>query len=338
MIVIRPVTLSDLPQLEHLAHEAGSGMTTLPTKREHLESKLMASLESFARPIDEPGEESYWLVMEDTASGSVIGSSAMMASVGLSRPFYSFKILQLAHTSQELAKYKPVKVLQMVNEYRGATEIGSLYLTPEYRKHHNGRLLSLCRFLFMAEFPRRFSDRVIAEIRGVQNDKGRSPFWDSLGRHFFDMDFSSADFLSSLGHYQFIADLMPHHPIYINLLSRKAQAVIGAPHEWSRPAMEMLKREGFRLDNCVDIFDAGPTLSCPLNQIRTVRESQRAMVGKILKEIDSPTYMVSCVHWNDFRVCRGGLKRHENGTVHIARPLADALDVQPGDKVRFIPI
>jgi arginine N-succinyltransferase len=336
MIVIRPVTTNDLPDLQRLAREAGSGMTSLPDKREHLESKLTSSVESFARDVREPDEESYWLVMEDTLRGQVIGSTAIIANVGLSRPFYSYKILQLAHTSRELDKYKPMKVLQVVNEYRGASEIGSLYLTPEYRKHRNGRLLSLCRFLFMAEFRQRFSDTVIAEIRGVQDSKGRSPFWDSLGRHFFDMDFSSADFLSSLGHYQFVADLMPKHPVYVCLLPPRAQAVIGIPHKASRPALEMLMREGFRFDNCVDIFDAGPTLSCPVDHIRTARDSRRTMVGKVAKTLDSELYMISSVHPNDFRICRGNLRVHENGIVDITRQVADALDLQPGDKIRYI--
>jgi arginine N-succinyltransferase len=287
--------------------------------------------------LTEPGEEGYWLVMEDTRQGKVIGSTAVMACVGLSRPFYSYKILQLAHTSQELNKYKPMRVLQVVNEFRGATEIGSLYLAPEYRRHHNGRLLSRCRFLLMAEFPQRFADKVIAEIRGVQDEAGRSPFWDSLGKHFFEMDFSSADFLNSMGHYQFIADMMPKHPVYVCLLSPEARAVIGEPHDASRPALEMLKREGFRFDNCVDIFDAGPTVSCPLAQIYTVRESQRGAIGQVVDTaVDSASYMISSVHLEDFRVCQGSLRTQDDGALEISRQVADALDLQPGDTARFI--
>jgi arginine N-succinyltransferase len=112
--------------------------------------------------------------------------------------------------------------------------------------------------------------------------------------------------------------------------------VIGVPFKASRPALEMLVREGFRFDNCVDIFDAGPTLSCPLEHIRTVRDSRRTMVGKVVKTLDSDLYMISSVHLNDFRICRGNLQIHENGTAHIARQVADALDLQPGDKIRYI--
>jgi len=30
-----------------------------------------------------------------------------------------------------------------------------------------------------------FGNKIIAEMRGVSNEAGRSPFWESLGRHFF---------------------------------------------------------------------------------------------------------------------------------------------------------
>jgi arginine N-succinyltransferase len=273
MIIVRPVTLNDLDQLERLAIESGPGMTNLPANRDVLERKIRTSLDSFSREVDNPGEESYLLVMEDTSNQRIAGTSGIIASVGLSRPFYSYRVIHLAHTSLELNKYDPVGILQMVNEYRGDTEIATLYLTPDYRRDGNGKLLSRCRFLFMAQFPQRFAGRVMAEMRGVHDEQGRSIFWDSLGRHFLDMDFSKADYLSALGKYQFIADLMPHYPIYIRLLPREAQAVIGIPHETTRPALALLEREGFRFEGCIDVFDAGPTIHAPLAQIRTVRES-----------------------------------------------------------------
>ena len=46
--------------------------------------------------------------------------------------------------------------------------------------------------------------------------------------------------------------------------------------------------------------------------------------------------MISSVHLSDFRICRGNLQIHENGTAYITRQVADALDLQPGDKIRYI--
>lgn len=36
-------------------------------------------------------------------------------------------------------------------------------------------------------------------MRGFSDQNGHSPFWDSLGYLFFDMDFAAADYLSGVG-------------------------------------------------------------------------------------------------------------------------------------------
>ncbi|NIR27805.1 MAG: arginine N-succinyltransferase, partial [Gammaproteobacteria bacterium] len=252
------------------------------------------------------------------------------------KPFYSYKILSLAHTSLELNKFDTVRVLQMVNEYQGATEIATLYLTPTYRRDGNGRLLSRSRFLYMAEFPSRFSDVVMAEMRGVHDAEGHSVFWDSLGRRFLGMEFNKADYLSSLGRYQFIADLMPAFPIYIRLLPDAAQGVIGAPHEDTRPALKLLEREGFRFEGCVDVFDAGPTIHAPREQIRTVAASRRAVVGETVDTLASHTHMIANTRAGDFRLCRGQLELRDDASVCLTRRVADALRIAPGDPVRFV--
>jgi arginine N-succinyltransferase len=33
-------------------------------------------------------------------------------------------------------------------------------------------------------------------MRGISDEQGHSPFWESLGRHFFKMEFSQADYLT----------------------------------------------------------------------------------------------------------------------------------------------
>ena len=68
----------------------------------------------------------------------------------------------------------------------------------------------------MAEFRERFADRVIAEMRGVSDEKGNSPFWQWLEEHFFSVDFPTADYLTGIGQKVFIAELMPKYPIYVS--------------------------------------------------------------------------------------------------------------------------
>jgi arginine N-succinyltransferase len=113
----------------------------------------------------------------------------------------------------------------------------------------------------------------MAEMRGWQDDAGRSPFWDAVGARFFDMEFDAADRLSAVDGAEFIADLMPTHPIYTALLSPEARRCIGKPHQASAPAMAMLLDENFRYEGNVDVFDAGPQVHAERERIRTVAAS-----------------------------------------------------------------
>ncbi len=335
MLVVRPARPDDIDALTELAEASGPGMTNLPVDRSLLDEKIERSLRSFEAAIEAPGDESYLLLMEDLVEARIVGSCAIFASVGLERPFYSFRVINLTHTSQELNHYEPVEALQMVEDYRGSSEIATLFLTEDYRRNRNGRFLSRCRFLFLAEYPERFASLVMAEMRGALDENGHSVFWNKLGRQFINMDFTKADYLSSLGQYQFIADMMPKYPVYIRLLPKEAQEVIGVPHEATRPALELLQREGFRFEGCVDVFDAGPTVHCPLDQIRTVRESRVAVLKATEESLSGPDYIVSNTRLPDFLIGRGRLSATEPGEVVLERDLAEVLGVSAGSTVRY---
>ena len=191
-----------------------------------------------------------------------------------------------------------------VEVHDGPSEIGSLFLSPEYWGGGHGRLLSMSRFLFIAEFPERMEKEMIAEMRGVVNRDGVSPLWAALGSHFFQIGFPRAETLTSLSK-KFIADLMPKHPIYIPLLPESAQAIIGEVHQNTRPALSMLKKEGFEFRQRVDIFDGGPTMHCQTSQIRAVRTSRAGVVAAIEPQvIDGNQQLISNARL-DFRACLG---------------------------------
>jgi arginine N-succinyltransferase len=188
----------------------------------------------------------------------------------------------------------------------------------------------------MAEFPKRFNQRVIAELRGVSDEAGRSPFWESLGRHFFKMDFSQADYLTGIGQKSFIAELMPQHPVYTTFLSEEARAVIGEVHDGTRPARSMLEGEGFRYNGYVDIFDAGPTVAATLNDIRAVRKS-RTFTAKSGEETTGTNWLVSNRKLEDFRVCLAQTEPSPNG-LPLSNSVLDKLGIQAGDSVRAVPL
>ena len=209
MMLIRPVEFTDLKALQLLAKQTGSGLTTLPDNIDLLQEKIELSKLAFTKDVKEPGKEYYLFILEDSNTGIIVGTSALAATVGLSEAFYTYRLGTVVHTSPKLNVHNIINTLYLGNDYTGTTEICTLFLDPDYRKGGNGQLLSRCRFLFMAMHQHRFADKVIAEMRGVSDESGDSPFWDALGNHFFSMKFTDADALSGEGKNQFIAELMP---------------------------------------------------------------------------------------------------------------------------------
>jgi arginine N-succinyltransferase len=336
MLVVRPVRIEDLTALVELACGAGVGLTTLPRDRDLLARRIQKSERSMQRVPDRPGGETYLFVMQDLDTGRVVGASGIVSKVGGFEPFYAYRIETTLHVSEQLCVRKLVPVLHLERDHDGPAEIGSLYLHPDYRKKDNGRLLQLVRFLFLAEHPGAFEALVVSELRGVIDAAGRSPFWDAVGRHFFDIEFPRADYLSVVNK-RFIADLMPTYPIYIPLLPAEAQAVIGKAHEESRPALKNLEAEGFRFCEKVDIFDAGPCISCARDEIRTVRESRVAeIVGVSEAEPQSQSYMIGSSTYG-FHACVGGVRWWGSG-VTISHAAARALQAGTGDRVRVAPL
>src|SRR3546814_16973242 len=98
------------------------------------------------------------------------------------------------------------------NDLNGASEVGGLFLHPAARAGGLGLLLARSRYLFIARPRARFGDPILAELRGVIDAAGGSPFWDRVAGTFFGMNFQEADQFHAVHSNQFIANPMPKHP------------------------------------------------------------------------------------------------------------------------------
>lgn len=335
-MLLRPVTLNDHAALLDLARQAGYGFTSLPQDAEVLEAKIIWSEQSFAGSPPRPREHRFLMVLEDPETGKIVGSTGVKSHVGLSSPFYSYKLSTIVQANRELEIYSLNKVLHMVNDYTGASEIGSLFLTPEYRRDGLGSFLSRSRFLMLAEFPDLFDKIVIAEMRGVHDAEGNSHFYDNIARHFFHMPFKQADYINATRGGQFIADLMPKYPIYVTLLPEEAREVIGIVNEASLPALKLLEREGFTWVGYVDIFDAGPTVRVDRDRIATVRQSRKAEIAEIVaSEVEGDPMMLASTQLARYRMTRGRLAIRADGRIALSQHTAEMLQVKVGDFLRF---
>ena len=334
-MIVRPVSATDLPALLALVRQAGPGFTGLAANEDRLAHRVRWARRTFAEQV-ERADADYLFVLEDDEQ-QIVGVSALKGAVGLREPWYNYRVAMTHSSSPDLGIERQIPTLVMNNEMTGQSELCSLFLHPDLRSGSNGRLLSLGRLLFVAEFPHLFGDRLIAELRGHADLDGCSPFWDSLGRHFFRKDFHHADQLSGMGSKSFIAELMPRQPLYTCLLTEQARAVIGKAHPNTEPALRILSAEGFTHQGYIDIFDAGPVIEAPVSDIRTVRDSQALTLAIGSLDEQAPLWLI---HNRRLENCRitAAHGRQVDGSLVVDRLTAKRLQLQPGDSVRAVPL
>ena len=334
-MIVRPVRSTDLPALIDLARSTGTGLTTLPANEARLTHRVGWAEKTFNGEV-ERADADYLFVLEDD-HGKVVGISAVAGAVGLREPWYNYRVGLTVSASQELKIHREIPTLFLANDLTGNSELCSLFLHADHRTGLNGRLLSKARMLFIAEFRELFGNKVIAEMRGMSDENGRSPFWDSLGRHFFKMEFGQADYLTGVGNKAFIAELMPKFPLYTCFLSEAARAVIGRVHTDTEPALAMLKGEGFSYQGYVDIFDAGPAIEVETDKIRAVRDSQTLVLAIGTPGEDAIPYLIHNRKRQDCRITAASA-RIASGTLVVDAQTAKRLQLSAGAQVRAVPL
>ncbi len=329
---MRASRTSDLEHLYEMAKLTGGGFTNLPADRDALSAKLETSAAAFANTGDELTAETFVLVLENVTTGAVRGTCQLMTQVGQQWPFYSYRLNTLTQYSQELDRTVRAEMLSLVTDLEGSSEVGGLFLHPNERAGGLGLLLARSRYLFIAMHRKRFADRVLAELRGIIDERGGSPFWDGVAGRFFGMGFQEADYFNAINGNQFIADLMPKHPVYVAMLDEEAKKVIGLPHPTGRAAMRMLEKEGFAYEGYVDIFDGGPGMLAKTDQVKSVSGSSPATLSGI-DQPEGEKALIATGTLGDFRACYGARSVTEDGAIAIDSVAADTLDVSTGDTV-----
>ncbi|MFK7841910.1 MAG: arginine N-succinyltransferase [Sphingorhabdus sp.] len=331
---IRAARVDDLQHLYEMAKLTGGGFTNLPADRDSLTQKLERSESAYQSDTNEHGNDLFVMVLENVETGAVRGTSQLFTKVGQTWPFYSYRLSTLSQTSKELDRTFSAQMLSLVTDLEGASEVGGLFLHPGERAGGLGMLLARSRYLFIKEHRNRFGDKIFAELRGVIDEAGGSPFWDGLAGRFFGMSFQEADYFNAIHGNQFIADLMPKHPIYTAMLSESARASIGVPHTSGRAAMRMLENENFSYDGYVDIFDGGPTMIAKTNDVTSIRNSQSAAITDIAD--GSTKSIISNGSFLGFQATYAMVTENAEG-VTIDAEAAQNLGLSVGDMIRHIP-
>ncbi|WP_374053668.1 arginine N-succinyltransferase [Xenorhabdus taiwanensis] len=338
-MLFRSVQYEDLEDILSLSSRAGIGLTTLPNNQEYLTARISRSIDSFNNAKGR-AQQGFLFTLEDTEKHRVVGVSALEVAVGLEEPFYNFRVHRSVRASRELGVYNSFETLIVGQDYTGCSELCTLFLDPDYHGGGNGVFLSRSRFLFIAAFRHLFPKCIFAEMRGVANQQGESPFWDALGKHFFNVPFAEADYLTGIGSKTFIAELMPFHPIYVPLLPEEARKTIGQVHENTLPARAILEKEGFAYHDAVDIFDAGAILDAEIDNVRTIKASRLVHVkrnDRISRSQGDVQCIVSNLNFQAFKALLLPVSEplHSDELVLTSAEM-EALQVDDGDPVRFV--
>jgi arginine N-succinyltransferase len=337
--IIRPATLADLQPIYEMAKRTGGGFTNLPPDRKALGEKLERSGAAFARGGDEVGNDMFVFALENTATKEVRGTCQIFSQVGQKWPFYSYRVGVMTQHSEELDRTFRAEMLSLTNDLEGSTEVGGLFLHPGERSGGLGMLLARSRYLFIRKHRPRFAERTLAELRGVIDEAGGSPFWDGIAGRFFGMNFQDADEFNAMHGNQFIADLMPSHPVYIAMLTESARSVIGIPHPTGRAAMRMLENEGFLWEKYVDIFDGGPTMTARTDMIHSVRDAKDSVITKLSDKIGDhiggDKVLAACGELGAFRAAYAWTEMTADGVV-IDTASAALLGVVKGDTITHV--
>lgn len=328
---MRIARADDLQTLYEMAKLTGGGFTNLPPDRASLSAKLERTEKALARTSDGIEDELIVMVLENVETGQVRGTCQIFSTVGQNWPFYSYRLGMLTQHSRELGRTFRAQMLSLTTDLEGSVEVGGLFLHPRERAEGLGLLLARSRYLYIRNHRARFGDRVIAELRGVIDEAGGSPFWDGLAGRFFGMNFQEADEFNAVNGNQFIADLMPKTPIYTAMLTDSARAVIGLPHPNGRAAMRMLETEGFENAGYVDIFDGGPTMVGQVDQLKTIAAARDVTLAAT-HESGGQKMLIACGQLADYRCTWGLIEEDADGAISLDAESVKRIGLGIGDR------
>lgn len=334
MIVVRPCSLTDLPAIEDLALESDIGITTLPVNKETLQQRVELSLKSFEGVAGQ--QANYLFVLEEVHSKTLLGVAGVVAHAGMGLPFYSYRREDLIHSSQTLGIHKRIPSLHLCHDLTDKSQLCSFYVRSDYRQDPHAELLSRARCLFLGEHKQHFGDSLLAEIPGVLDQQENSPFWDSVGKHFFGVDYGLAEYLSGVKSQAFLAEMMPPYPIYVPLLSQAAQSALGQPNVEAMHTLSFLRKEGLKPTPYVDIFDGGPTVIAKISKLLSVQHSRVMPIRMSSKPSSGNYHILTNTSFADFRATLTRLPGAYGDSLSLDSTSAQSLNVTDQHLVRVI--
>jgi arginine N-succinyltransferase len=338
--VARLATERDLPALLALSADADPRVYTLARSREQLERAIERSLDSVSRSVDVPADEQYLVVLE-CPDGGLGGVASIRATAGSQGTFFAFRNDVVHHVSRDLKITNNIHVLTLSSDLTGHSQLSSFFVDSSRVARAEAAMLSRARLALAALEKHRFSHRFFASLAGWCDEALGSPFWDALGRKFFDMDFIEAErAVAGARNRTFITELMPHYPVYVPMLPAAARAAIGQLHQHSALPYEVLISEGFESETYVDVFDGGVILNANASELGTLSKAlqwKAAPMEDFGGRVPCHALIARAAPLREFRCCSSQtVLRADEGVAHLPVETMLALRIDAGEQVLVV--
>jgi arginine N-succinyltransferase len=277
--LLREAILADVNPILRLSRLLDS--INLPTEESDLTALIQQSTASFRGEIKDRKDGVYLFILEEHDSRSIVGTAMILAKHGTPEsPHFYLEMASDQRYSKTLKQMFRHTYLTLRRCIDGPTEVGGLIVDPSYRQHAAkiGKQLSFVRFLYLAMYPDRFEDEVLAELLPPLTAERESLFWECYGKRVTGLNFREADKLSTKDK-EFIDALFPSIPLYVCMFPLEVQEQLGKVGPESQGAAHLLEKIGLRFLRHVDPFDGGPFYGAQVKDIVLVQQFRRYRIA-----------------------------------------------------------
>ena len=227
--------------------------------------------------------------MPVTSKPVAMGCIRIRRNIGLDQPRYWYHVGCVVHAAPDLGLFHRQRTLLIGNDLTGCTELADIATHDRQlelsERQMLTRLLVTSALLLLhrdhanyvsetnlghASLGQTPANKVIAGLPGLSDGLGAAPFWQGLGRHFYDGDIRLAQARFGALWLTHVAALLPRHPLVASLLNESAQAAIGCVHPHASLLQDALVEVGLRAGEHVNLYDAGPVFEGDLTLLRGI--------------------------------------------------------------------
>jgi len=336
---MREATAADVSQILRLARLLDS--INLPTEEDDMAALIQRSVLSFRSEIKERADGMYLFVLEECATGHIVGTSMVIAKHGTPEsPHFYLEMAADQRYSKTLKKMFRHTYLTLRRCIDGPTEVGGLIVDPAFRQNPAkiGKQLSFTRFLYLAMYPDRFENEVLAEMMPPLTADKESLFWECYGKRVTGLSFREADKLSTKDK-EFIDALFPSIPLYVCMFPVEVQEQLGTVGLESRGAVHLLEKIGLRFLRHVDPFDGGPFYGAKVEDLLLVRKFRRYRLAAASSDRETEPYEDLLIGWEGAKGFSAALMtaQPEASVLFCPATVLKALDLREGMEVGAIP-